>query len=155
MGKKMTKAGMELRRAIRADLDANPGIDHLKIRRKHVVGEGIVESALAKTVAEWDAAIAGASESPPSSPLGATKETSFATSEPSGSQIPAVIEKSKEIKAVATPITLGIEQGFVKFARKPAKMGSDYILWIPRVYVKNGLVDPTVEYEVYLRKEGK
>ncbi len=39
MGKKMTKAGAELRRAIRADIDAEPNIDHLKIRNKHGVGE--------------------------------------------------------------------------------------------------------------------
>ena len=43
----------------------------------------------------------------------------------------------------------------LKFARKPAKMGEDYIFWIPRVYVKNGLVDPTAEYVVYLVKVPK
>ncbi len=46
----------------------------------------------------------------------------------------------------------GLEQGIVKFTRKPAKMGTDYIFWIPRTYVKNGLVDPNVEYEIFLRK---
>lgn len=59
--------------------------------------------------------------------------------------------------AIATPVLAkmpGFEQGVVKFARKPAKMGQDYILWIPRVYLKNGLVDPTVVYEVYLKKKG-
>ena len=40
----------------------------------------------------------------------------------------------------------------IKFARKPAKMGGDYIFWIPRVYVKNGLVDPAIEYDVILVK---
>jgi len=40
----------------------------------------------------------------------------------------------------------------VKFARKPAKMGEDYIFWIPRVYVKNGLVDTSCEYDVFLKK---
>jgi hypothetical protein len=48
----------------------------------------------------------------------------------------------------------GIAEGVVKFSRKPAKMGADYIFWIPRVYLKNGLVDPTVVYEVYLKKKG-
>jgi len=38
---------------------------------------------------------------------------------------------------------------------KPAKMGTDYIFWIPRVYVRNGLVDPGAEYEIYLRKAPK
>jgi hypothetical protein len=46
----------------------------------------------------------------------------------------------------------GLEQGIVKFTRKPAKMGEDHIFWIPRVYIKNGIVDPSVEYEVYLKK---
>ena len=34
-------------------------------------------------------------------------------------------------------------------------MGEDYIFWIPRVYVRNGLVDPSCEYELYLRKVPK
>jgi hypothetical protein len=46
----------------------------------------------------------------------------------------------------------GLEQGIVKFTRKPAKMGEDFIFWVPRVYIKNGIVDPRIEYEVYLRK---
>lgn len=46
----------------------------------------------------------------------------------------------------------GLEQGVVKFMRKPAKMGDDYIFWIPRVYIKNGLVTPGIEYDVYLKK---
>nr|MDO8114875.1 hypothetical protein [Candidatus Sigynarchaeota archaeon] len=48
-----------------------------------------------------------------------------------------------------------LEHGVVKFTRKPAKMGTDYIFWIPRAYVKNGIVDTSVEYEVYLRKVPK
>ncbi len=50
---------------------------------------------------------------------------------------------------------LTLEKGVVKFMRKPAKMGEDYIFWIPRVYIKNGLVDPGIEYGVYLRKRSK
>jgi hypothetical protein len=46
----------------------------------------------------------------------------------------------------------GFEQGIIKFTRKPAKMGADYIFWIPRVYMKNGLVDHGVEYEIFLKK---
>lgn len=49
----------------------------------------------------------------------------------------------------------GIEQGIVMFTRKPVKMGNDHIFMIPRVYLKNGLVDPSCEYEVYLRKKQK
>ncbi len=54
--------------------------------------------------------------------------------------------------AVAMP---SFEQGVIKFTRKPAKMGEDYIFWIPRVYIKNGLVTPAIEYEVYLKKKPK
>ena len=44
MGKKMTRAGMLLRRNIRAELDANPGIDRLAIRSKYkVVKNGLVD----------------------------------------------------------------------------------------------------------------
>nr|MDO8084468.1 hypothetical protein [Candidatus Sigynarchaeum springense] len=62
MGKKMTKDGMDLRRAIRADVDANPAADHLEFRKKYKVSEGIVAAALTKTVAEWDALIAATPE---------------------------------------------------------------------------------------------
>nr|MDO8088843.1 hypothetical protein [Candidatus Sigynarchaeum springense] len=62
MGKKMTKDGMDLRRAIRADVDANPAADHLEFRRKYKVSEGIVAAALTRTVAEWDALIAATPE---------------------------------------------------------------------------------------------
>ncbi|NMC08411.1 MAG: hypothetical protein GYA24_24600, partial [Candidatus Lokiarchaeota archaeon] len=65
MGKKMTRAGMELRRAIRAELDASPGIDHLAIRKKFQVGEAIIESSLTKPLAEWDELLA---RTPPESP---------------------------------------------------------------------------------------
>lgn len=50
---------------------------------------------------------------------------------------------------------LSLEKGVVKFQKKPAKMGQDYIFWIPRVYIKNGIVDPGVEYEVFLKKKEK
>jgi hypothetical protein len=46
----------------------------------------------------------------------------------------------------------GFETATIKFRRKPAKMGADYIFWIPRTYIRNGLVDPSVEYEVYLKR---
>lgn len=46
----------------------------------------------------------------------------------------------------------GFETAVIRFRRKPAKMGADYIFWIPRTYIRNGLVDPTVEYEVYLKR---
>jgi hypothetical protein len=136
MGKKMTKAGAELRRAIRADVDANPGIDHKVLRSKYTVGEAIIESALTRNLAEWDVFIAAT----PADPIRTAR----------------VANTSAEVAKTATDggATMpGLEQGIVKFTRKPAKMGEDYIFWIPRVYVKNGLVDPSVEYEVYLKKK--
>ncbi len=140
MGKKMTKAGMLARRAIRADIDANPDIDHKVLRSKHRAPEGFIESARTKTVAEWDAIIAATPEDiiavPPAKPATSVKDPSAA-----------------EADVPASPAMPGLEQGYVKFSRKPAKMGADYIFWVPRVYLKNGIVDPHVEYEVYLKKK--
>jgi hypothetical protein len=144
MGKKMTRAGMVLRRNIRADVDAEPAIDHLKIRSKYKVVEPIVESAMVKSVAEWDSLIATTPDSQP-----VIKDYKVKTT-----LKPVVTDSSASIEAVSSAISMpGLEQGVVKFARKPAKMGTDFILWIPRVYIKNGLVDPHAEYEVYLRKK--
>ncbi len=58
-------------------------------------------------------------------------------------------------QAGSAPPGLSLADGAVMFKRKPAKMGDDYILWIPRVYVRNRLVDPSCEYELYLRKVPK
>ncbi len=148
MGKKMTKAGAELRRAVRADLDADPNIDHKKIRSKHGVAEGIIESAMTKTLAEWDALIATTPDDEPA----ATKEKTFQALSTSTNGTPAssAAAPTPAANAAAMP---GLEQGIVKFTRKPAKMGQDYIFWIPRVYIKNGLVDQACEYEVYLKRK--
>jgi hypothetical protein len=143
MGKKMSKAGAEQRRAIRADADANPGIEHLKLRSKHGVPEGLVTSALTRTVAEWDAIIA---ETPDDLPV-VKKEKVPLSHDATPSDAP--LNNGITPAPVVMP---GLAQGVVKFTRKPAKMGADYIFWVPRVYIKNGLVDPRVEYEVYLKK---
>ncbi len=140
MGKKMTKAGLVLRRAVRADADANQNIDHLVLRRNHGVPEGVVESALTKTVAEWDALITATPDDVPATPRIRPEPATPATEEGGG-------------KTAVTPIMPGLAQGIVKFTRKPAKMGEDYIFWVPRVYIKNGIVDPKIEYEVYLKKK--
>nr|MDO8085769.1 hypothetical protein [Candidatus Sigynarchaeum springense] len=145
MGKKLTRAGMELRRTIRADIDANPAADHLLYRSKYKVGEGIVESALTRTVAEWDALIAATPEDKPRSPLTRAVEALDEAAIAGPAVDPARA-------ATGGPAMPGIEQGLVKFARKPAKMGTDYVFWIPRVYVRNGLVDPACEYDVFLKK---
>ena len=137
----MTLEGMKQRRAIRADVDAAPAADHLQFRSKYRVGEGIIASALTRTVAEWDALIVATPADVVEKPRQPEKEQQQA--------LAPAIEKTEQKTGF---ITLGLEQGFVKFIRKPAKMGMDYIFWIPRVYVKNGLVDPSCEYEVYLKK---
>nr|MDO8085656.1 hypothetical protein [Candidatus Sigynarchaeum springense] len=152
MGKKMTLSGMELRRAVRADIDANPAADHLEFRRKHGVQEGIVASALTRTVAEWDTLIAATREGEPAAPvMKAVVALDVAASK--GAPAPPAAETRHGTAPPLATSALGLEQGFVKFARKPAKMGEDYIFWIPRVYVKNGLVDTSCEYEVFLRKK--
>jgi hypothetical protein len=61
-------------------------------------------------------------------------------------------KKRSEPAASAVAAPTGFETAVIKFRRKPAKMGADYIFWIPRTYIRNGLVDPTVEYEVYLKR---
>jgi hypothetical protein len=142
MGKKMTKAGMQVRRDVRAAADASPGIEHLALRRQFQVQQGIVESALTKTVAEWDAIIAETPDDPPA----IKKERKVAASE--------AVTPAEAAAATAFTVAMpGLEQGIVKFTRKPAKMGQDYIFWVPRVYIKNGIVDPRIEYEVYLKKK--
>ncbi|MBN2308509.1 MAG: hypothetical protein JXR94_06030 [Candidatus Hydrogenedentes bacterium] len=133
MGKKLTKDGMVLRRAIRATVDAAPGIDHAVVRKEYGVAEGIVASALTRTLAEWDAAIAAEGAAPAVAPR----------------------EAGKGAPPGQAPPKLGIEQGFIMFRRKPAKMGEDHIFWVPRVYIKNGLVDPSCVYEVYLKRKDK
>ncbi len=39
-----------------------------------------------------------------------------------------------------------------KVIRKPAKMGIDYVIWIPRIYIRNGLIDPEAEYVAFFKK---
>lgn len=34
--------------------------------------------------------------------------------------------------------------------KKLAKMGQDYIISIPRIYIRNGIIDPKKIYNVYL-----
>jgi len=152
MGKKMTLSGMELRRAIRADIDANPAADHVQFRSKYKVSEGIVASALTRTVAEWDALIAATREGKPAAPV-VKAVAALDVVAGKGAPAPPAAETGRGTAPPVATSALGIEQGFVKFARKPAKMGEDYIFWIPRVYVRNGLVDPSCEYEVFLRKK--
>jgi hypothetical protein len=146
MGKKMTKAGMELRRAIRADIDAEPAVEHKKLRSKYTVGEAIIESAMTKTLAEWVALIA----------VTADDVSSVKKEERKAEEKMLVPTAFPTDRSTSSPIIMpGLEQGVIKFTRKPAKMGEDFIFWVPRVYIKNGLVDPTVEYEVYLKHATK
>nr|MDO8114576.1 hypothetical protein [Candidatus Sigynarchaeota archaeon] len=57
-GKPFSRESIELRRAIRADVDANPAATHQDLRRKYGVAQPVVESAMTRTVAEWDALLA-------------------------------------------------------------------------------------------------
>ena len=47
---------------------------------------------------------------------------------------------------------LARDKNVVWFTRKLAKTGANYVIWIPRDYIRKGLVDPNAEYEIYLRK---
>ncbi len=149
MGKKMTRAGMESRRAIRAEIDARPDIDHIELRRKFQVSEGIIESAMTKTVSEWDTIIG---QTPHDQTSSADRAKPISNS---GSEAMSASDSGTAVAVGSAGMMPGIEQGVVKFARKPAKMGMDFIFWVPRVYIKNGLVDPSCEYEVFLKKTGK
>jgi hypothetical protein len=132
-GRPFTRQGIELRRAIRTEAEVNPAATHQELRRKFGVLEPVVESAMTRTVAEWDTCREKAIEP--------------AREEPATAKLPANPAPEEKMP--------GLEQGIVKFTRKPAKMGDDHILWIPRVYIKNGLVDPNAEYEVYLKRKAK
>ena len=49
-----------------------------------------------------------------------------------------------------------VKRKYVKFTRKPSKTGEDYVISIPRQFIRNGVVDPKDEYEIFLiKKPGK
>jgi len=149
-GRPISRSGIEIRRTIRADFDANPASTHQDLRRKFGVAQSIIESAMTKTVAEWDACVEKITTP---EPLGRTSKP--APPKPMPATLPDTLVHARPPTA-PPPVKLpGLEQGFVKFTRKPARMGEDHIFWIPRVYIRNGLVDPDAEYEVYLKKVPK
>jgi hypothetical protein len=128
------REGLESRLAIRSALDANPNMSHADLRRQFNVSQAMVDSALGKTATEWQALL---DATPAGEPMQRSPPERGFTVSP----------------APATPIMPGLDQGILKFTRKPAKMGNDYMFWIPRVYVRNGLVDPNAEYDIYLKKK--
>src|SRR5271157_659882 len=138
MPRPFTRDGLETRLAIRSAIDANPAMPHADLRSQFNVAQAMVDSALGKTATEWQLLLDAAPASEPK-PRQATAEGANQAPTPNPGQ--------------SGPVMPGFEQGIVKFIRKPAKMGEDFIFWIPRVYIRNGLVDPSVEYEVYLKKK--
>jgi hypothetical protein len=102
---------------------------------------------LAKSLAEWDAIVAATPDDAPRPPQSASR-----AQVPNPSSPPTATHGGETKVSTTTAAMPGFEQGVVKFIRKPAKMGADFIFWVPRVYIKNGIVDPHVEYEVYLKK---
>ena len=131
MPRPFTREGIETRLAIRMAYEADPAIMHSDLRRQFNVIQPMVDSALGKTAAEWKSLL-------DTTPTNVMPRVNLAHSLPTNSK---------------SPVMPGLEQGIVKFTRKPAKMGEDYIFWIPRVYIKNGLVDPSIEYEIYLKRK--
>jgi len=170
-GRPISREGIELRKAIRADVDANPATTHQDLQREFGVAQLVVESAMTRTVAEWDACAEKAIEPPRetqarSARLAGSARAGSATPRMSAKRNALAVKTTEPVRGKPAPARpLGgsapevkmpsLEQGFVKFIRKPAKMGDDYIFWIPRVYIKNGLVDPEAEYEIFLRKVPK
>jgi len=133
MPRPFTREGLETRIAIRKAYEANPAMSHADLRRQFNVVQQMIDSAMGKTAVEWQVLL----DATPA------KDTRL-----------EITPRIKiDVVEAGTPSMPGLEQGIVKFTRKPAKMGGDFIFWIPRVYIKNGLVDPNVEYEVYIRKK--
>lgn len=36
--------------------------------------------------------------------------------------------------------------------KKLTSQGSDYVVWVPRVFVKNGIIDPEKRYNIYFEE---
>ena len=129
-GRPIPPEGIEVRRAIRAEADANSAITPQDLRKWFGVQQRVVDSALTRTVAEWESSLGASSSQPRAAPAAPTPSR------------PPVPTKARETLPFPVPgsqaIKLGLEQGFVKFTRKPARMGIHYIFMIPRAYVKNG-----------------
>jgi hypothetical protein len=126
MPRSVSKKTAELRLAIRHHADAHPDASNSELSAKFSVGPYDIAKALERTADQWQAIVDGTTPIPAARPR--------ASSPPSPS------------------LDSGFETAVVKFRRKPAKMGADFIFWIPRTYIRNGLVDPNVEYEVYLKR---
>ncbi|KKN33207.1 hypothetical protein LCGC14_0806020 [marine sediment metagenome] len=45
-----------------------------------------------------------------------------------------------------------LKKKVIKFSKKPAKHGDYYIFHIPNSFIKEGLVDPSKKYTVYLEE---
>ncbi len=62
-----------------------------------------------------------------------------------------IAEKTRDLDLQDGNDDLKMNIKVIKFTRKPAKMGEDHIFWIPRVYIKEGLVDPSKTFLVYMK----
>jgi hypothetical protein len=142
MPRPITREGLETRLAIRTAYEQNTALSIADLRRQFGVMQPMVDSAMGKTAAEWQDLL----DATPARELEPERDPSQPKTT---SGVPAPATDPVQSKVVMP----GLEQGIVKFMRKPAKMGEDYIFWIPRVYIRNGLVDPSIEYEVYLKKK--
>lgn len=150
-GRPVTREGVILRLQIRTEHDAHPELTPGDLRVKFNTNLALVNSALTKPTDEWQNLLESASPNSrtrSTSPEVQPQNKKLMSPEPSEHSKPAESPKPSETQQFP-----GIEQGFVKFIRKPAKMGTDFIFWIPRVYIRNGLVDPNVEYEVHMVKK--
>jgi hypothetical protein len=47
---------------------------------------------------------------------------------------------------------ISLKKKIIKFSKKPAKHGDYYIFHIPNSFIKEGLIDPSKKYTVYLEE---
>jgi|SRR5271157_1876614 len=112
MPRPFTREGIETRLAIRKAFEANPALSRPDLCRQFNVLQTMVDSALGKTATEWQALL-------DATPAGNPRIEKDARAEPTGAE-PTRHAATPTITAITMP---GLEQGIVKFTRKPAKMG--------------------------------
>lgn len=44
------------------------------------------------------------------------------------------------------------DKKLIKFTKKPAKQGEDYVVIIPRLYIRNDLINPQKTYNIYFEE---
>lgn len=154
MGRPLTYAGIEKRLAVRTAYDQDISINHATLRSRFNVPEAIIESALSQTATAWKELLDSTKREDQSQPAPPAPKDATSVVRMDNVILGARGNtEKKEIDEIEARLT--IENGYLHFDRTPAKMGEDFIFWVPRVYIHNGLVDPAYEYRVFLKKIAK